>query len=1247
MIIHQLALLIQRNKLHFKLECSKTSTDKQELRKTLQTDTKTLHLLHELQVQQIELKMQNDELRDSEKKLNDALTHYKELFHFAPIGYFILSLDGEIIQINLPGAHLIDLDRTKLSGHRLAAFVSEPDRPVFNIFLKNVFEGGIGEACEVEFMSNDQTRYSVLIKANLSSDGQECRGVIMDITERNRREEKLKVSEERYRKYVEHAPLGIFVVDSKGKYVDVNLGACKLLGYTRDELLQLSISDISSMKDDVKNFQQLKKEGSLSYVGRLKRKDDSIVKIKLNAVALSNDQLMAFCTDITELKQAEEALRQSEATVRNKLKAITKPEGDIGTLELSDIIDTEILQSIMDDFYQLTKMGGTVIDVSGKILVAVGWQDICTKFHRCNPDTLKNCIESDTILTKSVPKGTLKAYRCKNNMWDTATPIMVEGRLLGNIFMGQYFLEDENPDVEQFREQARKYGFEEEEYLAALDRVPIFSKETVDRGMQFYSKLAGIISTLSFSTIQQSRMLTEGKLAEKTLEESEKHYRTLFNESPMPLWEEDFTEVVSYLLKLKKKGHKDLRNYFENNPNELMNCAGMIKILDVNQASIDLHKAKSKEQLIGNLSEILTEKSLFVFKNELLAVFEGKEIFESESVVKTLQGDLKYIGLTLKIDQSQSDKVKVLLATSDITERKQADKKQKLRLDVFEHFQKSTSLKNICQNLLSSIKEYFNCDAVALRLKDGGDYPYFLSNGFSKKFLKSENLLLSYDKKGKMLKDSDGRPALACMCGIVINAKFHPDKSFFTKEGSFWTNSTTELLASTSNEGRGTAPRNVCNKCGYKSVALIPVKKFGKNIGLLQINSKKENIFTLSDINLLENTCQILGMTIEKESVEDEIKNIAKFPSENPNLILRIDNKGLVLYKNPAVEILLRTLKLSEKSIDQILPEEIKPLMKKVFETGEAISNIETEIQKEIYLYSIFPVKEYRYANLYAVNISKQKHAENARDNASREVIKAYEKLSETFEILKKNQIKILEMEKLSTIGEFAAGVAHEINNPLATVLLSAQRMSSLMQKKDANAPDPEKYLTLLERIEKATRRCKQIVTILLDFSRPSIFHFTTVNINAVIKEALKQLEKPTFAKIIVKKDFSRLPFLKVDELQLNIVINNLIHNACDAMPEGGQLKITTKVQKSAKIREADTGKADRVVEIEFADTGKGISKDNMAKIFNPFFTTKEPNKGVGLGLFVSYGIIKGHNGTMEAESKGKGTTFTIRLPVK
>jgi polar amino acid transport system substrate-binding protein len=234
------------------------------------------------------------------------------------------------------------------------------------------------------------------------------------------------------------------------------------------------------------------------------------------------DQTMLLEEEIEERRRMERALKLSETTVRNRLKAIMEPDGDIGSLELSDIIDCEMLQSMLEDFYRLTGMLGAVLDVSGKVLVAVGWQDICTRFHRCHPETLKNCLESDTELTSGVPVGSYKHYRCKNNMWDMVTPLEVGGRHVGNIFIGQFFYDDEVPDREFYRAQARRYGFDAEEYLAALDRVPRFSRERANAGMQFYAKLTKIISTLSFSSIRLSRTLAERIHLEEQLRQAQK-----------------------------------------------------------------------------------------------------------------------------------------------------------------------------------------------------------------------------------------------------------------------------------------------------------------------------------------------------------------------------------------------------------------------------------------------------------------------------------------------------------------------------------------------------------------------------------------------------------------------------------------------------------------------------------------------------------------------------------------------------
>ena len=166
---------------------------------------------------------------------------------------------------------------------------------------------------------------------------------------------------------------------------------------------------------------------------------------------------------------------------------------------------------MMNYLYQLTNMGFALIDLKGKVLVGTGWQDICTKFHRINSQTLKNCLESDLQLTAGLKKGEIRLYKCKNNMWDVVTPLFIGDRHVANLFFGQFFFEGEKPDRSVFVAQAEKYGLNMEAYLQAFDSIPKFSREKVDYLMIFYSKMAEMMSKLSFSNLKLAKAFSYQK----------------------------------------------------------------------------------------------------------------------------------------------------------------------------------------------------------------------------------------------------------------------------------------------------------------------------------------------------------------------------------------------------------------------------------------------------------------------------------------------------------------------------------------------------------------------------------------------------------------------------------------------------------------------------------------------------------------------------------------------------------------
>ncbi|MFA5191509.1 MAG: cache domain-containing protein [Verrucomicrobiia bacterium] len=227
---------------------------------------------------------------------------------------------------------------------------------------------------------------------------------------------------------------------------------------------------------------------------------------------------------------------------------------------------------------------------------------------------------------------------------------------------------------------------------------------------------------------------------------------------------------------------------------------------------------------------------------------------------------------------------------------------------------------------------------------------------------------------------------------------------------------------------------------------------------------------------------------------------------------------------------------------------------------------------------------------------------------------------------------KIMQSERLAVIGQLAAGVAHEMNNPLTGIVTYSHL---LLERADV----PENTREFLRKITIQADRCRSIVRGLLDFSRPKKPDKRPCNLNQVLQECVALVENQSlFHNIEVRKDFQKdLPYVIVDPSLIQQVFMNLIINAAEAMDGKGHLNLMTRLETDGEW-----------VEIAFADSGHGISEENLERIFNPFFTTKEVGHGTGLGLAISFGIVKEHEGTIAVESEmGKGATFTVRLPAK
>ncbi|MFA4824925.1 MAG: PAS domain S-box protein [Methanoregula sp.] len=530
------------------------------------------------------------ERKEAEELLHKSEERYRVVADFTFDWEYWIVPDGKFIYVS-PSCE-------RITGYRPEEFIHDPgllvtithpdDRGRVITHLSNV-KSGVGEHNALEFRiitKNGEARWighECQPVYNTNSEYLGNRASNRDITERKEAEQKIAESSRFLATLIDTLPVPVFYKSADGKYLGCNPPFEEYIGILRSELIGKTVYDISPKdladkyraadQEMIENPARQQYETQIMFadgsrhdvifykapfytsdgsVGGLigtfiditeRKRIESDLERKNQELRGSYEQLTASEEElrhtVDELSRSEQELRKSEEQVRVKLESLLSPGGDIGTLELGDIINAQEFQSMMDDFYAITHMGIGIIDIQGNVLVGTGWQEICTGFHRVNPETCANCVESDTHLTEEVEPGTFRKYRCKNNMWDIVTPIIVGGNHVGNIFLGQFLYDDESIDIELFRAQAARYGFDEQAYLAALERVPRWSREKVDTLMTFYAKFAQMISSISYRNLQLARTVTERDSLLHSLQESERKYRTLGENIPEKIFVKD------------------------------------------------------------------------------------------------------------------------------------------------------------------------------------------------------------------------------------------------------------------------------------------------------------------------------------------------------------------------------------------------------------------------------------------------------------------------------------------------------------------------------------------------------------------------------------------------------------------------------------------------------------------------------------------------------------------------------------
>jgi len=828
--------------------------------------------------------LESSERLRAEKALKESEERYRRLVENAPLGIISMDNRGRILDVN---PMLL-----KILGSPSVEATRSVNMLTFPPLVKAGISGEIrrcletGESGLFEHPYTTKWGKHVYLRYHLSplrdADGRitGAQAIVEDITERKRVEEKIRKEKEFTASLLRGFKDGFAVVDREGRQILVNEELCKMTGYSERELLNQKPPFKYWAEEGLEKineaFQKTLKGVEGEYELLFKRKNGerfiALVSPRKTVGPDGNPIFFATVKDITDRKKAQEEIARAKKNLESIFNTVA---------EAIIAIDVD---------YNLVQCNPAFCKMVGKKCEEVIGEKCYRVFHNMDrvPEfcVCREAFQKDQIIRTEFYEPTRKRF-----YWCAYSPVYDDqGRLTRLIHTLHDITE---------RKEAEEALRESEEYLKILldsihTGILVIDPEThtiVDANLSALQMIGTPRNELLGRVCHEHICPAEkGKCPitdlHQTLDCSERVLikangeRIPILKSAVPVIRkgrryliESFTDITE-----RKKAEEELRKseekyrflYKESQAiNILIGMDG--KIIDANKSTLEL-LGYEKEEVVGkDALEFVVPEQKEKVAEQLARDLRGEHTPQLQVDVVGKEGIRTLLFAEGHGTLFEKDKpAGILVSALDITERIRAQKRQALRFDILNVFHQNKSLKSMCETVISLIKNYLRCEAVALRLKEGEDFPFFVNDGFPKEFVESENYLCLHGPEGNCLKDSRGHPILSCICGMVINARFDPDKPFFTGNGSFWVNSTTDFLASTKEEKWWKETRKVCNRYGYESVALIPIKSEGENIGLLQINHKGRHLFSKDTIEFLEEVGELMAMAIERKRTEEE-----------------------------------------------------------------------------------------------------------------------------------------------------------------------------------------------------------------------------------------------------------------------------------------------------------------------------------------------------------------------------------------
>jgi two-component system NtrC family sensor kinase len=522
------------------------------------------------------------------------------------------------------------------------------------------------------------------------------------------------------------------------------------------------------------------------------------------------------------------------------------------------------------------------------------------------------------------------------------------------------------------------------------------------------------------------------------------------------------------------------------------------------------------------------------------------------------------------------------------------------------------------------ILDFSGCDSVELRLKEGDSCFLCEAKRRAKQSFLYEHIPRAQEHDGVSSSGSEKDSPLERLCDDILNGRFESTRPFLTKNGSFWTGNTRiPLNFGPKVNGKG-GSRSVSIGGHYRSLALIPLLFGNEEIGLLQLKSKQGDYFTEDEIASYEGIAQNLGIALVNQRVHAASNERVKELTCLYGIAQAAGRPGLSLREilQRIVGLLPQAWQYGEIASGRIILDGV----------SYSTPGFQDSPQKQSAAITV----NGRNRGVVEVAYAKKrpqldegpflKEERSLIDAVARQVALLIER-REAEEEKSNLQNQLRHADRLATIGQLAAGVAHELNEPLGNILGFAQ----LAQKCSGLTRQAEKDI---EQIVAASLHAREVIRKLLLTARQMPPRKTQVNLNQVVEDGLYLFEARCAKEGIevVRSLSPDLPEVTADPGQLNQVLVNLVVNAVQAMPEGGRLTVQT-------LARADW------VSLVVEDTGVGMSEEVLRQIFIPFFTTKSVDQGTGLGLAVVHGIVTAHGGAIKVESQvDRGTRFEVQF---